>query len=119
MVAVLYSLLSVGVTTILSLIGIIFVRGTLIQRILIELVSLSSLAHQQRWSFRYRTLLCVLCHGVPDWPVLCPLQVSLSVGALLGDAVIHIIPDAYEKLSGRVVSIVILVGWMVGFLFER
>ncbi len=46
--------------------------------------------------------------------------VSLAVGALLGDAFIHLIPEAFENTSSpTMVSLLILVGIFIFFMFEK
>ncbi|MEI6587921.1 MAG: ZIP family metal transporter [Candidatus Moraniibacteriota bacterium] len=46
--------------------------------------------------------------------------VSLSAGTLMGDAFIHLIPEAYEKSnSSTVVSLYILLGILVFFVLEK
>lgn len=49
------------------------------------------------------------------------LLVSLAVGALLGGAVIHLIPEAYEALdgNGRLVGVLVLVGVLAFFVLEK
>lgn len=48
------------------------------------------------------------------------LLVSLAVGALLGDAFIHLIPEAFESSSDPlVVSLLIIVGILLFFIFEK
>jgi len=46
--------------------------------------------------------------------------ISLAVGALLGDAFIHLIPEAFESsLGGGLVSILIIVGVLIFFILEK
>jgi zinc and cadmium transporter len=46
--------------------------------------------------------------------------ISLAVGALLGDAFIHIIPEAFEKSSNvTVTSILIILGLLIFFILEK
>lgn len=46
--------------------------------------------------------------------------VSFAVGALFGDAIIHLIPEAFEKLSSRAsASILILSGILIFFILEK
>ncbi len=45
--------------------------------------------------------------------------VSLSAGTLLGDAFIHLIPEAYETGEARNISIYILAGIVIFFLLEK
>lgn len=48
------------------------------------------------------------------------IVVSLAVGALLGDAFIHLIPEAYEKISNpTVVSLLIIGGIAIFFIVEK
>lgn len=46
--------------------------------------------------------------------------VSLAAGALFGDAIIHLIPEAFEEIKNpAVVSILILLGILTFFVFEK
>lgn len=46
--------------------------------------------------------------------------ISLAIGALLGDAFIHIIPEAFEsKLGVNISSILIIIGILVFFIIEK
>lgn len=46
--------------------------------------------------------------------------IGLAIGALLGGAFIHIIPEAYESvLEGKIVSILIIGGILVFFIIEK
>lgn len=48
------------------------------------------------------------------------LFISLAVGALLGDAFIHLIPEAFEKTNNTlVVSLLIIVGILLFFTIEK
>lgn len=47
------------------------------------------------------------------------ILVSLSAGALIGDAFIHLIPEASEKFQGHNVFIFVLAGFVLFFLVER
>ena len=49
-----------------------------------------------------------------------PLLISLAVGALFGDALIHLLPEAFEdSLAPSLVSLCILLGILFFFLLER
>ncbi|MFC1720697.1 ZIP family metal transporter [Patescibacteria group bacterium] len=49
-----------------------------------------------------------------------PVLVSLAAGALLGDAFIHLIPEAFEESeSSLVISLLIILGILVFFVFEK
>lgn len=46
--------------------------------------------------------------------------ISLAVGALLGDAFIHLIPEAFESLPSKtLVSVLIILGIIVFFIIEK
>jgi zinc and cadmium transporter len=46
--------------------------------------------------------------------------ISLAIGALLGDAFIHLIPEAFEKISNpATVSILIITGILIFFVMEK
>ncbi len=47
------------------------------------------------------------------------LLIGLSAGALIGDAFIHLIPEATEGASGDIVPIFIIVGFSMFFILER
>src|SRR3989338_9818142 len=48
------------------------------------------------------------------------LLVSLAVGALLGDAFIHLIPEAFETSSNTLVtSILVISGILIFFILEK
>ncbi len=47
------------------------------------------------------------------------LLISLAGGALLGDAFIHIIPEAFEVADGLTVSLLILSGILTFFILEK
>lgn len=47
------------------------------------------------------------------------LLVSLAVGALLGDAFIHLIPEAFEAEDSLVVSLLIVSGIVLFFILEK
>ncbi|MSQ22379.1 MAG: ZIP family metal transporter [Dehalococcoidia bacterium] len=49
-----------------------------------------------------------------------PLLISLAVGALFGDALVHLLPQAFEdSLSPALVSLYVLMGILLFFLLER
>lgn len=48
-----------------------------------------------------------------------PLLVSFAVGGLFGDAFIHLLPEAYEKLSEIQISLLILSGLLMFFILEK
>ena len=49
-----------------------------------------------------------------------PLLVSLAVGALFGDALVHILPEAFESSSSSAMtSLYVLLGIVILFLMER
>jgi zinc and cadmium transporter len=80
----LYSLISVGVVSAISLIGVV------------------TLSLQDRVLKKYLFLL-----------------VSLAIGALLGDAFIHLIPEAFEKLPTTTAGILVLAGILIFFTIEQ
>ncbi len=83
--ALIYSLLSVGAISLISLIGIITLS----------------------WNDRFLKASVFAL-------------VSLAVGALLGDAFIHLIPEAYEQAANPLtISLSILAGILVFFLLEK
>lgn len=46
--------------------------------------------------------------------------ISLAVGALLGDAFIHLIPEALESyINGTLVSVLVIVGILIFFILEK
>lgn len=46
--------------------------------------------------------------------------ISLAIGALLGDAFIHLIPEAFEKISSpTTVSILVITGILIFFVMEK
>jgi zinc and cadmium transporter len=48
------------------------------------------------------------------------LFISLAVGALLGDAFIHLIPEAFEKFSNpTIASLLIIIGVFLFFIIEK
>jgi len=47
------------------------------------------------------------------------LLISLAAGALLGDAFIHLIPEAFEETSALTVSLLILTGFLTFFVLEK
>lgn len=47
------------------------------------------------------------------------LLISLAAGALLGDAFIHLIPEAFEEAAPLTVSILVLVGFLSFFVLEK
>lgn len=79
---------------------------TLISVIVISLVSLAGVF---TLSFNQRKLYSVLIYFV-----------SLSAGTLMGDAFIHLIPEAYENTDRAVgVSVFILAGILIFFVLEK
>jgi zinc and cadmium transporter len=47
-------------------------------------------------------------------------MVSLAVGALFGDAIIHLIPEAFEKIIGKLTApLLLLAGIMLFFVLEK
>jgi zinc and cadmium transporter len=47
-------------------------------------------------------------------------MVSLAVGALFGDAIIHLIPEAFENLTGKLTApLLLLAGIMLFFVLEK
>ena len=49
-----------------------------------------------------------------------PLLISLAVGALFGDALVHLLPEAFEaSTSAPLTSLYVIIGIMVFFLLER
>ncbi|MBP9816753.1 MAG: ZIP family metal transporter [Candidatus Pacebacteria bacterium] len=47
------------------------------------------------------------------------LLISLAAGALLGDAFIHLLPEAFEEIAPLTVSILVLVGFLSFFVLEK
>lgn len=47
------------------------------------------------------------------------LFVSFSVGALLGDSFIHLLPEAYETLSSVQAAVFLLLGILIFFILEK
>jgi zinc and cadmium transporter len=45
--------------------------------------------------------------------------ISLAIGALLGDAFIHLIPEAFEEAPGILTSVLIIAGILVFFVMEK
>jgi zinc and cadmium transporter len=81
----------------------IYAFGSVILVSLISLVGLFSLGLKQAFLKRITFLL-----------------VSLSVGALFGDAIIHLIPEAFNEIGNpSIVSLAILIGIMLFFVLEK
>jgi zinc and cadmium transporter len=47
------------------------------------------------------------------------LLVSLAIGALLGDALIHLIPEAFEELEPHTAGLAVILGMLLFFVFEK
>jgi len=48
------------------------------------------------------------------------LFISLAIGALLGDAFIHLIPEAFEKMPNTaLVGILVIAGILLFFIMEK
>lgn len=47
------------------------------------------------------------------------LLVSLAIGALLGDAFIHLLPEAFETLDPLIVSFLVIGGLLIFFILEK
>jgi len=45
--------------------------------------------------------------------------VSFAIGALLGDAFIHLLPEAFESLNPTIVSLLIIGGMLLFFILEK
>lgn len=65
--------------------------------------------------------LLTLSLNAPRIRELATLFVSFAVGALLGDAFIHILPEAFERSDGQTLmpSLMILVGMLIFFIAEK
>lgn len=65
--------------------------------------------------------LLTLSLNAPRIRELATLFVSFAVGALLGDAFIHILPEAFERSHGQTLmpSLMILVGMLIFFIAEK
>lgn len=45
--------------------------------------------------------------------------IALAIGALLGDAFIHIIPEAFESMNHQVASLLLIAGLILFFIIEK
>ena len=80
-----YTLISVGIVSLLSLVGVVTLslRPARLQKMLIFLV-------------------------------------AFAVGALFGDVFIHLLPESFEKISGSLVtSLLVIVGFLIFFVLEK
>ena len=58
--------------------------------------------------------------GVQRLDRVIPLLISLAVGALFGDALVHLLPEAFEEsTSAPLTSLYVIVGILVFFVLER
>lgn len=79
---------------------------TIISVVLVSLVSLVGVLFLSVREARLRAIMHVL--------------VGLAAGALLGDAVVHLIPEAFEAgLTGSIFSISVIAGMLVFFVLEK
>ena len=61
-----------------------------------------------------------LMFGVQRLDRVIPLLISLAVGALFGDALVHLLPEAFEAAtSTATTSLYVIIGILVFFLLER
>jgi hypothetical protein len=109
---ILWGFIAVLILDALGLLGLIFVsmKPKNLKRILIELIALSSyVSNENRINFSTQGLICFFLN-------------YFLVGALIGDAFIHIIPEVFGNASESdqiIFSLLILAGFLVSFILER